>query len=179
MLLSPLPFIFVILSVWFENGVIYRHIYNLIAKKRKKKRTFQSHILFYSLIDFVDSLPFITDKRREEDEKSCSHTHNWRERVRSYIDTLSPGFPFHLIYYFAQRTNKSVIFSLLDDISTWKMILMLRSIFFFSCSLLILCKVPLKLGIFLRSNQQRVFAIALIYLFRFSIRSSIRISHFQ
>lgn len=30
-----LPFVFVILSDWFENGVIYRHIYNLIPREKK------------------------------------------------------------------------------------------------------------------------------------------------
>lgn len=90
------------------------------------KKTFQSHILFHSLIDFVDSFPSITMARRKKNAHILMHADTWthkRERVCARIDTLLRGFPFHLIYYFAQRTNEPVIFSpLLDDISTWKMI---------------------------------------------------------
>lgn len=108
---------------------LFIDIFIISLQKRVKKRTFQSRILFHSLIDFADSFPFITDKKRKE-EKNVARIHTMDASVCAYIDTLLPGFPFHLIYYFARRTNESVIFSLLDDISTWKMISMLRSIFF-------------------------------------------------
>lgn len=120
-------FLSIIFSHCFKNEVIYRHIYNLTQRdflifmllSHSFSRSFfispflslnDSQIFFHSL-QWLKSIFFVLIIRHI---LTCTlHSHHWQHPLS--------GFPFHLIYYFAHRSNESVIFSHLDDISTWKM----------------------------------------------------------
>ena len=156
---------------------LFIDIFIISLQKREKKKTFQSRIPFHSLIDFVDSFPFITDKKREEDEKSCSHTHNGRERVRIHWHSFARiSIPFDLLFCTTNEWIRNIF-------SSWRYFYLKNdfdaSLYFFL--LLSVNSVQSSIEAWHFSAFQSVACLPLLSsnLYRFSIRSSIRISHFQ
>lgn len=82
-----------------------------------KKRLFNRDPLFSTLIDSADSFPFITMA------KVCSSAPPFLPHTHTALTHYSFGFPFHLIYYFAQLNERiRNIFSAWRYFFTWKMI---------------------------------------------------------